>query len=124
MGHVSSVNIKAKVSPSVSKAPVKVSGASESGASLPLSDGKGPASDMDWTSLVDTATKAIYSSPDNSPVPHENSSSSSNDTHVQSVKLTGAKEEELQGEKKGKVELEHQVQQLKEENVRLQEESQ
>jgi len=136
--HVSSVNIKAKVSPTVSKAPVKVSGASESGASLPLSDGKGPASDMDWTSLVDTATKAIYSSPDNSPVPHENSSSSSNDTHVQSVKLTGAKEEEvrallervasleeeLQGEKKGKVELEHQVQQLKEENVRLQEESQ
>lgn len=136
--HVSSVNIKAKVSPTVSKAPVKVSGASESGASLPLSDGKGPASDMDWTSLVDTATKAIYSSPDNSPVPHENSSSSTNDTHVQSVKLTGAKEEEvrallervasleeeLQGEKKGKVELEHQVEQLKEENVRLQEESQ
>jgi len=138
--HVSSVNIiKTKVSPTASKAPTKISGTPESGAQLPIADGKGAVGDMDWTSLVDTATKAIYSSPENSPVPHEGSSSASNDEqHVQSENLTGVKEEEvrallervtsleeeLQGEKKGKVELEHQVEQLKEENVRLQEESQ
>jgi len=136
--HVSSVNIKTKVSPTVSKTPPKNSGTPESGAALPLGDGKGAAGDMDWTSLVDTATKAIYSSPENSPVPHESSSSTSGEQHVQSVNLTEEKEEEvrallervasleeeLHGEKKGKVELEHQVEQLKEENVRLQEESQ
>lgn len=136
--HVSSVNIKTKVSPTVSKAAPKLSGAPESGAALPLGDGKGAAGDMDWTSLVDTATKAIYSSPENSPVPQESTTSNSNEQHAQSVNLTGVKEEEvrallervasleeeLHGEKKGKVELEHQVEQLKEENVRLQEESQ
>merc|ERR550525_650186 len=60
--HVSNVSIKSKVSPTVSRTPKQEAGS----AGLPNPETRPGPGDMDWTSLVDTATKAIYNS---SPVP-------------------------------------------------------
>ena len=85
----------------------------------------------EWTCLVDTATKAIYENTteektDNSATHPKPSSSTANaDLDMKSLleKVT-ALEEELNKERKGKKELEQTVEHLKEENVRLKEESQ
>merc|ERR1719273_1984991 len=125
--HVSNVSIKSKVSPTVSRSPPK-----QEGSGLPNPDTRpGPGGDMDWTSLVDTATKAIYSS---SPVPEGAKTSggedsagglSSREEEVRALlERVAGLEEELAGERRDRGELEAQVDQLKEENVRLQEESQ
>ena len=102
---------------------------------IPLPD----ASQMDWTSLVDTATKAILSS-----AGEEESSEGGGGSEPavnrrpRSVVAGGEEEEEvrrllqrvssleaeLAGERRGREQLGRQVDQLREENVRLQEESQ
>ena len=95
--------------------------------------------DMDWSSLVDTATKAILSS-----AGEEESSEGGGGSEPavnrrpRSVVAGGEEEEEvrrllqrvssleaeLAGERRGREQLGRQVDQLREENVRLQEESQ
>lgn len=126
--HVSNVSIKSKVSPTVSRTPPKQE---TSGAGLPNPETRPGPGDMDWTSLVDTATKAIYSS---SPVPAVEKPGVGEDSvgglsgreeEVRALlERVAGLEEELAGERRDRGELEAQVDQLKEENVRLQEESQ
>lgn len=98
---------------------------------------------IEWTSLVDTATKAINEDPVNSN--NNNNDNNVNDdeqkpqTHTRNINVNGgvneedakalrdrvaALEDELRTERRGKVDLEQQIEQLKEENVRLKEESQ
>ena len=86
----------------------------------------------EWTCLVDTATKAIYENTSeektDNPVTHQkpNTSTTANsDLDMKSLlEKVAALEEELNKERKGKRELEQTVEHLKEENVRLKEESQ
>ena len=117
--HVSNVSVKTKVSPTGSRT-------SQDRTDLPNPEVRPGPGDMDWTSLVDTATKAIYSS---SPVQEKGKEEEgvprSRDEEMRLLlERVAGLEEELTGERKGRVELEAQVDQLKEENVRLQEESQ
>lgn len=97
--HVSNISVKTKVSPQGSRSPVKTEGPAKEG-------------DMDWTSLVDTATKAIYSG---SPVQgqeqrEEEGEGRSREEEVKSLlERVAGLEEELAGERKGRGELEQQV---------------
>ena len=92
----------------------------------------------EWTSLVDTATKAIYDNVENSKLaPNDEKKQQA---HARSINVNGevneqdvvkslqdrvaALEDELRQEKTGKSDLEHQIEQLKDENGRLKEESQ
>ncbi len=88
--------------------------------------------DMDWNSLVDTATKAILSGSEEASVEGEGGGAQ---RRPRSALLEGEEvrrllervsslEVELAGERAGREQLGRQVDQLREENVRLQEESQ
>ena len=111
--HVSNVSIKSKVSPTVSRTPPKQE---TSGAGLPNPETRPGPGDMDWTSLVDTATKAIYSS---SPVPAVEKSAvgedsvgglSNREEEVRALlERVAGLEEELAGERRDRGELEAQV---------------
>ena len=112
--HVSNVSIKSKVSPTVSRTPPKQE---TSGAGLPNPETRPGPGDMDWTSLVDTATKAIYSS---SPVPAVEKTAGGEDSVGGSVSTREGEvrallervaglEEELAGERRDRGELEAQV---------------
>jgi hypothetical protein len=90
-----------------------------------------PDKDMDWNSLVDTATKAILSGSEESSAEGGGSAQ----RRPRSALLEGEEvrrllervsslEVELAGERAGREQLGRQVDQLREENVRLQEESQ
>ena len=112
----------------------------------------GTVMNMEWTSLVDTATKAITNNDeDDDPgantatavLNDENNSSSGaaaaapEQKHTRNINVNGADnetvalrdrvaalEEQLRTERQGRQELETQIEHLKEENVRLKEESQ
>ena len=111
--HVSNVSIKSKVSPTVSRTPPKQE---TSGAGLPNPETRPGPGDMDWTSLVDTATKAIYSS---SPVPAVEKPGvgevsvgglSGREEEVRALlERVAGLEEELAGERRDRGELEAQV---------------
>lgn len=107
------------INPSVPPGTVVVSGAA-GGGSKP--------EDMDWNSLVDTATKAMFSSEEEEPSPGVTRANPSPGVSEEKVlrllERVTLLEKELEGEKKSKEHLSSQVDQLKEENVRLQEESQ
>ena len=98
---------------------------------------------IEWTSLVDTATKAINEDPVNSNNNNNDNNVTDDEqkpqTHTRNINVNGgvneedakalrdrvaALEDELRTERRGKVDLEQQIEQLKEENVRLKEESQ
>ena len=110
--HVSNVSIKSKVSPTVSRTPPKQE--TSSGAGLPNPETRPGPGDMDWTSLVDTATKAIYSS---SPVPAAEKTGEDSvgglTTREEEVRAllerVSGLEEELAGERRDRGELEAQV---------------
>ena len=92
----------------------------------------------EWTSLVDTATKAIYDNVENGNLAPNDEKK--HQAHARSINVNGevneqdvvkslqdriaALEDELRQEKTGKSDLEHQIEQLKDENARLKEESQ
>ena len=111
--HVSNVSIKSKVSPTVSRTPPKQEAGS---AGLPNPETRPGPGDMDWTSLVDTATKAIYNS---SPVPAVEKTAAGEDsvagqsTGKEEVRAllerVAGLEEELAGERRDRGELEAQV---------------
>ena len=111
--HVSNVSIKSKVSPTVSRTPPKQEAGS---AGLPNPETRPGPGDMDWTSLVDTATKAIYNS---SPVPAVEKAAAGEDsvagqsTREEEVRAllerVAGLEEELAGERRDRGELEAQV---------------
>ena len=111
--HVSNVSIKSKVSPTVSRTPPKQEAGS---AGLPNPETRPGPGDMDWTSLVDTATKAIYNS---SPVPAVEKTAAGEDsvggqsTREEEVRAllerVAGLEEELAGERRDRGELEAQV---------------
>jgi hypothetical protein len=108
--HVSSVTVQPKVSPTtISRSPPQPA----EGARLPNPETR-PAPDgpMDWTSLVDTATKAIYS---NSPAPSEQArreegSPAGREGELRTLReRVAGLEEQLTGERRGRGELEAQV---------------
>ena len=94
----------------------------------------------EWTSLVDTATKAIYENTSDTADKNDNHNSNQNaqqnsrntvnatpgqDMDLKSLlDKVSSLEAELKTERQGRTDLEQQVEQLKEENVRLKEESQ
>ena len=94
----------------------------------------------EWTSLVDTATKAIYENTSDTADKNDNHNSNQNaqqnsrntvnatpgqDMDLKSLlDKVSSLEAELKSERQGRTDLEQQVEQLKEENVRLKEESQ
>ena len=94
----------------------------------------------EWTSLVDTATKAIYENTSDNADKNDNHNSNQNaqqnsrntvnatpgqDMDLKSLlDKVSSLEAELKTERQGRTDLEQQVEQLKEENVRLKEESQ
>merc|ERR1719391_734199 len=97
----------------------------------------GGKSDMDWNSLVDTATKAIFNGEEEKASSSTSAESPPNSTTAAAappaadaeeirrlMERVAVLEQELVGERAGAEELKSEVDHLKEENVRLQEESQ
>ena len=114
----------------------------------------GTVMNMEWTSLVDTATKAITNNDEEDDGPgantatavlndesnsssHAAAASAPEQKHTRNINVNGADnetvalrdrvaalEEQLRTERQGRLELETQIEHLKEENVRLKEESQ
>ncbi len=91
-----------------------------------------PDKDMDWNSLVDTATKAILSGSEEASVEgggggaqrRPRSALLEGEEVRRLLERVSSLEVELAGERAGREQLGRQVDQLREENVRLQEESQ
>ena len=102
--HVSNVSIKTKTSPNTTQTPPKQEG-------VPNPETRPGPGDMDWTSLVDTATKAINSgSPVQDKSREEEAGVGGREEEVKALlKRVAGLEEELAGERRGRVELETQV---------------